>query len=157
MKKSRQAILAIFALLAIALTFCSCGSNDSGSEKENEISVIREDTTEIETESPDILRTEIGTGERMFIFEVTKSDGTLKSFQINTDKAYVGEALEEYSLIKGDEGEYGLYVKIIDGERADYDENKAYWAFYVDGALSNNSVDKTEITDGSVYSFVYTK
>lgn len=97
--------------------------------------------------------TEIGQGEREFRFCVTGKDGETESFLIHTDKKFVGEALLALGIIEGEDGPYGLFVKKVNGERADYDKDKVYWAFYVDGEYATSSVDKTEIEEGKVYAF----
>ena len=51
----------------------------------------------------------------------------------------------------GEEGPYGIYVKAVNGIRADYDKDKVYWAFYVDGDYAVSGVDVTEIQAGSEY------
>ena len=56
-------------------------------------------------------------------------------------------------LIAGDESEYGLYVKTVNGVTADYDKDRTYWAFYVNGEYANTGVDSTPVEDGAVYSF----
>ena len=68
-----------------------------------------------------------------------------------------GEALLDNGLIAGDESDYGLYVKTVNGTTLDYDADKMYWAFYVDGAYAEKGVDATEIVDGATYSFVATE
>lgn len=72
---------------------------------------------------------------------------------IHTDKTLVGEALQELELIAGDEGDFGLYVKTVDGITADYDKDGVYWAFYENGEYAMQGVDQTEITEGAAYSF----
>ena len=96
---------------------------------------------------------EIGQGERAFMFSVTGKDGETKSFLVSTDAKTVGQALLDLGLIEGEDGPYGLFVKKVNGERADYDKDKVYWAFYVDGEYATSSVDKTEIEEGKVYAF----
>ena len=95
----------------------------------------------------------IGEGQTSFTFEVTHLDGTTKSFTVKTDASTVGEALVGVGLIAGEDGPYGLYVKTVDGETVDYDTHKKYWAFYVDGTMSMNGVDKTDVVAGTVYAF----
>ena len=73
-----------------------------------------------------------------------------------TDLA-LGDALLEYALIDGDESEYGLYVKKVNGITAEYEKDKSYWAFYKDGEYMQTGVDSTEIADGEHYELVYTK
>lgn len=89
--------------------------------------------------------------------EVTKADGTKKEFIIRTDAENLRGALEQEHLIEGEESAYGLYVKTVDGERADFDIDHAYWAFYRNGELLMTGVDSTPISDGEHYEIVYTK
>lgn len=88
-----------------------------------------------------------------FTLEVTDLDGKVTKHEISTDKKTVGEALLEQGLISGDEGDYGLYVKTVDGLTLDYETDGKYWAFYVDGEYAMAGVDSTDITDGSTYAF----
>ncbi len=91
--------------------------------------------------------------EKSFTFTVTTAKGKEKTFEIKSDKKYVGEALQEEKLIEGEEGEFGLYVKTVDGETLDYETDGKYWAFYVNGEYGSAGVDTTEIEDGETYSF----
>ncbi len=59
----------------------------------------------------------------------------------------------ELNLIAGDDSEYGLYVKTVNGITADYDVDQTYWAFYIDGEYAMTGVDTTDITPGVAYSF----
>ena len=96
-------------------------------------------------------------GTHSFTFVAVHGDGTEKSFEITTDKANVGDALLEENLIAGDDGDYGLYVKTVDGEYAEYTETGAYWSFYVGDEIAMTGVSSTEIEDGATYKMVYTK
>ena len=88
-----------------------------------------------------------------FTFKVTDASGEETDFTISTDKQTVGEALLEKNLIAGDESEYGLYVKTVNGVTLDYDKDGMYWAFYVNGEYAQTGVDSTEITAGAEYAF----
>ena len=83
-------------------------------------------------------------------------DGTVTKFQVNTDATTVGEALLAVELIAGDESEYGLYVTSVNGITADWDTEKAYWAFYIGEEYAQTGVDATEIVADTEYSFVKT-
>ena len=63
------------------------------------------------------------------------------------------EALLAEGLIEGENGAYGLYVKKVNGIVADYDIDKTYWAFYINGEYAMSGVDTTEIVEGATYSF----
>ena len=84
---------------------------------------------------------------------MTDASGKETDFTINTDKKTVGEALLEKNLIAGDDSEYGLYVKTVNGVTLDYDKDGMYWAFYENGQYASKGVDSTEVTAGAEYAF----
>ncbi|MBE6578082.1 MAG: DUF4430 domain-containing protein [Ruminococcaceae bacterium] len=88
---------------------------------------------------------------------VVKAENQSVTFTIKTDKTTVGAALMEHDLLEGEDSQFGLYIKKVNGMLADYDVDKSYWAFYVDGAYSNSGVDTTDIVEGATYSLEYTK
>lgn len=96
------------------------------------------------------------TGSKTITVTVVHSDGKSQEFSYSTDKAYLGEVLQEAGLISGTPGEFGLYIETVDGETSSWEENGAYWAFYVGEEYATTSVDLTPITDGAVYKLVYT-
>ena len=96
---------------------------------------------------------ELGQGAVTFTFAVTDKAGNCETFVIHTDKPTVGEALMEHGLIAGEEGAYGLYVKTVNGITADYDVDKTYWAFYVNGEYASAGVEKTAVQNGVTYAF----
>ena len=100
--------------------------------------------------------TEFGSGAKTVVVEVKVEEQTVR-FTIKTDKDTVGAALLEHGLIEGEEGQYGLYVKVVNGIRADYDKDKRYWAFYIDGEYAMTGIELTEITDGAKYQLEYAK
>ena len=101
--------------------------------------------------------TEIGTGSTVFTFEVTDDENNISRWNVHTDETTVGKALLALELINGEDSEYGLMVTEVNGLTADYNTDKAYWAFYIDGEYASTGVDSTNIEAGKTYSFVYTK
>ena len=95
----------------------------------------------------------LGEGSVKFTFIVVDADGNETDFVINTDKETVGDALLEQNLIEGEEGDYGLYVKTVNGITADYDTDQTYWAFYVNGEYASTGVDSTPVNEGDTYEF----
>ena len=95
----------------------------------------------------------LGTGKNNFIFVVTEPTGQDSTFKIYTDRTIVGEALLDLELISGEQGPFGLYVKNVNGIRADFDLDGMYWSFYINGEYATAGVESVEITDGSIYSF----
>ena len=99
---------------------------------------------------------EFGEGAKTVKVEV-KVEEQMITFTIKTDKKTVGEALIENELISGDEGDYGLYVKKVNGIVADYDVNQSYWAFYINGEMAMTGVDMTDIDETAIYRLEYAK
>lgn len=144
-------LLCLVLVAAAALATAGCG------ETREEPQTAAEDTTVLGegevTASVVLLEdgAELGEGETEFLFTITDLDGNETCVTIHTDKTTVGEALQELGLIEGEEGPYGLYVKTVNGITVDYDADKAYWAFYINGRYAMSGVDVTKIISGDTY------
>ena len=102
--------------------------------------------------------TELDDGiEKTITVTVIDDEGESTVFTITTTKTTLRGALEQEKLVEGDESDYGLYVKVVNGLRADYDKDKAYWSFSKDGADLMAGIDSTVITDGDRYEITYVK
>ena len=91
---------------------------------------------------------------KTFTVEVVDKDGAMITVTVKTDLETVGEVLQEAGMLQGEQGDYGLYIKTVNGTYADYDTDGTYWAFYVNGEYAAAGVDMTESVDGDVYRFV---
>ncbi len=96
---------------------------------------------------------EFGEGTKTVEVEVKAEDESV-TFTIHTDKETLGEALLEHELIAGEESQFGLYVKFVNGIEADYDKEGTYWAFYKNGEMMMVGVDGVSISDGEHYELV---
>ena len=99
---------------------------------------------------------EFGNGTKRIVVEV-KAEEQSVTFTVKTDKDTVGAALLEHDLIAGEESQYGLYVKTVNGMTADYDVDGSYWAFYINGEYAMTGVDGTAIDEGATYKLERTK
>lgn len=99
----------------------------------------------------------IGEGNTQFVLTVIDDKGVATEFTINTDKTTVGDALLDNNIIQGEMGDYGLYVKTVNGVTADYDTDGTYWAFYIDGEYATTGVDTTDIVPGTQYTLAVEK
>ncbi len=97
--------------------------------------------------------TQVGKGNTSFAFTVVDKEGNQTHFTVYTDQTTVGAALLENNLIEGEQGDYGLYVKSVNGISADFNTDGTYWAFYVNDAYAMAGVDLTPIKEGETYSF----
>ncbi|MBR7099246.1 MAG: DUF4430 domain-containing protein [Clostridia bacterium] len=141
MKKTIQTTVSVLLSVVLLLCFVSCNKVEKTGVWEN--ATYRKDT-------------EFGSGAKTLTVEV-KAENQIVTFTVHTDKDTVGAALLEHELIAGEQGAYGLYVKVVNGMTADYDVDQSYWAFYANGEMSLTGVDTTQITEGVIYQLAYTK
>ena len=122
-------ILTMLLIMTMAVSVIACG-------KKEEVST---ETTVYEDGAV------IGEGSKSFEFTVVNMAGEEATFEVKTDKDTVGAALLENNMIAGEDGDYGLYVKTVNGETVDYDKDGKYWAFYINGEYGMTGVDSTDI------------
>ena len=91
-----------------------------------------------------------------FTVVVVHKDGTEKTFTYETDEEFVGPVLQKAGLIQGNDGQYGLEITHVDGEKAVYAEDNAYWAVYEGDEYAMQGIDTTPVVDGKTYKLVYT-
>ena len=97
--------------------------------------------------------TELGKGSKTVVVEVVAGENSLE-FTIHTDKATLADALLEHKLIEGENSEYGLYVKKVNGILADYDVDQTYWELCKNGEMMTVGVSSAKIADGEHYELV---
>lgn len=165
-KKLSSFILCIVLTVTMALftTGCNDAANNTGASEPSAVAQVQDGTagqTEGDSGTEEAAQTEndaqveaqvLGEGSTVFTFTVVDQEKEETCFEIHTDKEMVGDALQELELIDGDEGEYGLFVKTVNGITVDYDKDGKYWAFYVNDEYAQTGVDTTKITQGDVYS-----
>lgn len=162
MKKNFLALLlCVVMLVSVALVAAGCKGSTGSAEP---AATTASETAAPETSAPETASDEtqpaatgsvtvLGEGKTVFTFTVTDLDGKDTAFEIHTDKATVGEALLELGLIAGEDSDYGLYVKTVNGLTLDYDKDGKYWAFYENGEYAASGVDATNVTAGAAYAF----
>lgn len=173
MKNSRKTIL-LAGLCALTMVFCvGCGEEKSSSSEGSSSSKATETATAATSESSAdetsaaeatglwkdaqyTEDTELGEGKTTVKVQI-KADDKAITVTIHTDADNLGKALTENKLVEGDNSEYGLYIKVVNGIRADYDKDKAYWAISKNGELTPKGADGTKIADGEQYELTYTK
>lgn len=156
-------ILKITLILTLAaLLICSFASCTEKREPQKTIETVTEEaSSKIEktglwenalyTED-----TEFGEGEKEVVVKV-EADGKSITFTLHTDKTDLADALLEHNLVAGDDSQFGLYIKTVNGILADYDVDQTYWGFFQDGEMMMTGVDGTEIRGGEHFELVRTK
>ena len=89
-----------------------------------------------------------------FTVTVVHADGTEKSFSY-TATGKLGAFLESEGLISSEGADPGMF-HTVDGEKADWNVNQSYWAFYLGEDYAITGIYDTDIVDGTVYRLVYT-
>ena len=97
-----------------------------------------------------------GTGAKTVKLKVVAEEKSIE-FTVHTDAATLGAALTPFNLIAGEASAYGLYVKKVNGIKADYNEGGWWWCLTKGGEMLMTGVDSTEIADGETYEFTRTK
>lgn len=99
--------------------------------------------------------TEIGVGANTIKLEV-KIGGKSVTLTVKSDKDNLADILTDNKIVEGDNSEYGLYIKKVNGVLADYDTDKAFWGLYKDGEMTATGASSITIKDGEHYELVYT-
>ncbi len=95
-------------------------------------------------------------GTKKIAVEVVHGDGKAETFEYSTEAEFLGEILKENGLVEGEEGEYGLFITSVDGEKAD-DTKEQWWCITKGGAQVNTSADKTPVKDGDQFELTLTE
>ena len=157
-KCSFKLILSVLCVLLVLPILASCEDDT----KENPNSSAKENTSST-TEATDIWSdatykedTDIGEGSKAVEVEVKVNEHVVL-LTVHTDSKTLGDALIDNGIVKGEQGEYVLYIKEVNGITADYNVDASYWAFYQNGEYMNVGIDGAEINGGEHYELVYTK
>ena len=146
-------LIALLLAAVLVLGLCGCVTKPEAdptvSSKPGDDGVETTSEWEETTEEPTAEK-------KVFTVVVVHADGTSEEFTYETDEEFVGPVLEADGLIKGNEGPYGMEITEVDGEKAVYAENKAYWAVYEGEEYAMQGIDTTPAVDGGIYKLVYT-
>ena len=139
--------LLLAAILTVTMLFCACTAPETPETSNGNESVQESGIWASAVYNSDVSDGEGGT---VFTLKITAEDRTI-TVTVSTDEAVLGDALVAAGLIAGEEGDYGLYVKTVNGMTLDYDTDGMYWAFYIDGEYAMTGVDGENIDSAKVY------
>lgn len=140
MKKTKTLLRVVPLLLLTLILLAACATVPASWEDAK----YTEDTT-------------VGDGATAVTIKVTADEKTV-TITLNTDKADLAEAMLAEELCAGEESQYGLFIKYVNGIRADYNlDGGYYWSLVVNGEVSMVGASGTPIVAGSVYEFIRTK
>ena len=93
---------------------------------------------------------------KAFQLVIVHKDGTTKELSLETEAAYLSAALLNAGVVEAEENRFGMHIQKADGEKAVFEEDGAYWAFYVGEEYASKGIYETPATDGGSYKLVYT-
>ena len=97
-------------------------------------------------------------GSKFVTVEVVDDAGTATTYEVHTDAAYLQQVMEQADglTFAFTEGPYGASVHTVNGLRADYALDGAYWGFFVNGEYCNYGISQQPAEDGDIFQIVYT-
>ena len=100
------------------------------------------------------------TGSKAVTVEVVDAKGDIKAYGKKTDAQYLKGLMDELKettdfTYEGTTSEFGLYITSINGTEANYDDDGAYWAIYVNGEYGQYGADQQPVNDGDTFRFAY--
>lgn len=99
-------------------------------------------------------KTQTQAGSKTITVDIVTADGTTTK-TITTDAEFLRGALEQEKLIAGDESQYGLFVKTVNGVTIN-EANQEWWCFTKGGEALFSGVDTTPIADGDKFEITLT-
>ena len=137
MRNLKTNVIAVVALLLVAV-FCLASCNKIDAEGLWESATYRKDVT-------------VGEGSKEVKISVEVEEQFI-TVTLKTDKEKLGDALFAEGLIND-----ATFFDTLNGIKADWDKDKAYWGFYKGEEYMMVGVNDTAINTGDSYRFVYTK
>ena len=142
MKKTIRSILSVTLVLLMLFSICSLAA----CKEPTPTDVLWEEATYTKD-------TTLGSGSKSITVQVTAGDKSI-TFTLKTDKETLEDVMKESSLVEGDEGQYGLYIKKVNGILADYDVDASYWGINADGEPIATGASGVIVQEGVVYEFI---
>ena len=146
MKKIIVALLIIAMMLSLCLTMQSCNGEPEQTQNSGagEATGLWKNATYTEDAT-------VGEGSKTVTCKM-ELEGKSITITLKTDKTVLGEALYEHKLVNDPS-----FFDTLNGVKADWSADKAYWCFYIGDEMANVGIDDAKISGGEQFKFVYTK
>lgn len=159
-KTTARGLSLLLGLLLVLGLFSGCAgaegsSASSGAASGSAVSSAASPAADSPSSVADGSSSEVSASTKTIALQVVHKDGSKKDFTITTEAENLRAALEQEKLVEGEESEFGLFVKTVDGETVN-DADQEWWCLTKGGEMWNNGVDTTEISDGDAYEFTFT-
>lgn len=98
-------------------------------------------------------------GLKTVTIEVIDKQGNTTTYEVKTNGEYLIDAMKDAKAsgftYDGENGEYGFTIYSINGLKADFNADSAYWGFYINDEYANFGVSEQPIADGDKITFRY--
>lgn len=90
---------------------------------------------------------------------VVSADASETEYRVQTDAEYLQGVMDEVDDLEysGTESDFGLMVDTVNGEVASFEENGAFWGFFVNEEFCNYGIAEQPVQDGDEFRIVYTQ
>ena len=157
MKQTIKILAVALALIFDLLIFASCASEAETPKTGDDGAATQAQGEDSLWDAADYTEdTEFGSGKKKVEVKVTAGEKSV-TFTLNTDKENLADAMLEHSLVEGEDGPYGLYIKKVNGILADYDIDQTYWSLCQNGEALMNGASEVKISDGESFEMIRTK
>ena len=98
-------------------------------------------------------------GSKNITITVVDAAGKETIYELKTDAKTLKEAMDEAEGLTygGEDQGAGFLVDTVNGVRADYTLDGAYWSFLLNGEWCNYGIEEQPVNDGDAFSIEYTK
>ena len=98
-------------------------------------------------------------GAKSITIEVVDNNAASTIYDLHTDAEYLRQAMEQAEGLEfsGTESEYGMMVDTVNGVTADWNVDRSYWGFFVNGEYCNYGIEAQPVTDGDAFQIIYSK
>ena len=156
-KRLLSTLMCLALCLVMALTITACNKDNDNKNHVNRSTAdqakVADPLWNTATYLEDVT---LGQGDKTIYVKVEAGTQSI-TVTINTDAENLEDALTSVDLVDGEESEFGLYIKEVNGIVADYDIDQTYWGMFRDGEYLMEGANLTQITDGDRYELVRTK
>ena len=157
MKQTIKILAVALALIFSLMSFASCSSEAEMPKTGDDGAATQAQGENSLWDAADYTEdTELGNGKKKVEVKVTAGEKSV-TFTLNTDKENLADALLEHSLVEGEDGQYGLYIKKVNGILADYDVDQTYWSLCQNGEALMSGASDTKIVGGEEFELIRTK
>ena len=94
------------------------------------------------------------TGSKVVSLEIVDDLGAARSYEVQTDALYLQQVMEQAEGLTFEMAD-GM-VHTVNGLRADYVLDGAYWGFFVNGDYCSYGIEQQPVENGDAFSIVYT-